>query len=528
MAGDLADSPVTKQKAKADKVWEARAPWTQLYDECIEYVLPWRKAKGSGNSTGRVFDLTSTYGAVNFGNNLADDLFPTASEKFQYIPGPLPKGRMLGKKLISFEESVLKVSKQVDPFFQSGGFDTAAKEACYDLGMGTGAILPMHGDERTPIRFINVPFQQLAIKSDAWRRLNYASWKQTLSVEAVYEAFKDRGQFDKEFIDLAKSKPNEDCVLYQDFIKTNFGWKWVAYHDKSCTQFIIEEKTVTQPICIMRYHITPGEDYGLGVIPLALPAVKTLNKTQELTLRSAAIQMLGIWAYRAGGTFNPDTVNLGPGEFWAMQSTGGQFGADVTRLDTASGRLDVASMLIEGLRADIKMVLMDNRIGQSEGTPESAQQIIARMQERTKANMGAYGRLAEEGMPILAARATEILYQKGMVSMPMHLNELLISVRVLSPMQQALDAKKLESSIMYFDMAASIAGPQAIDEHVNPDVILKAARRVLALDEDVAPNDERRAEIRKAKAEKQSAEQAMAVALEAAKIKPDQAGQVIS
>jgi hypothetical protein len=44
----------------------------------------------------------------------------------------------------------------------------------------------------------------------------------------------------------------------------------------------------------------------------ALPTIKTVNKAQELTLKAAAIQLLGIWGFRAGGTFNPDTVRLGP------------------------------------------------------------------------------------------------------------------------------------------------------------------------------------------------------------------------
>ena len=42
----------------------------------------------------------------------------------------------------------------------------------------------------------------------------------------------------------------------------------------------------------------------------ALPTVKTQNKAQELALKAFAIQMLGIWAYRSGGTLNPDT------DFW--------------------------------------------------------------------------------------------------------------------------------------------------------------------------------------------------------------------
>ena len=86
------------------------------------------------------------------------------------------------------------------------------------------------------------------------------------------------------------------------------------------------------------YFRVAGETRGRGPITLALPSIKTVNKAQELALKSAAIQMLGIWGYRANSGFNPDTAAQQPGSFWAMQSTGGILGPDVTRLDPAAGR----------------------------------------------------------------------------------------------------------------------------------------------------------------------------------------------
>src|SRR5262249_10141999 len=152
---------------------------------------------------------------------------------------------------------------------------------------------------------------------------------------------------------------------------------------------IVEETYKTQPMAVPRYHRVPGEPYGRGPIILAMPTIKTLNKALELTLKSAAIQMLGIWGYRPGGAFNPDTVRLGPGEFWPMQATGGVLGPDVTRLDTASGKVDVGQLVTQELRLQVQSMLGDDRLPEKGATPVSATEIMARMKRIQQNYMGA-------------------------------------------------------------------------------------------------------------------------------------------
>ncbi|WP_196301745.1 hypothetical protein, partial [Streptococcus pneumoniae] len=77
----------------------------------------------------------------------------------------------------------------------------------------------------------------------------------------------------------------------------------------------------------------------------------------ELTLKAAAIQMLGIWGYRPGGAFNPDTARLAPGAFWPMSSTGGVMGPEVARVDTAAGRVDVGQLISSELRLQVQAAM---------------------------------------------------------------------------------------------------------------------------------------------------------------------------
>ncbi|MBO6816518.1 MAG: hypothetical protein JJ891_16810 [Rhizobiaceae bacterium] len=520
-------TPVARQLVKAKAVWETRNHWNRYIQNAYDYALPHRQNVGKTSTfdIDKLTDMTAPMGAMYFAGNLQKDLFPAASSKFTYEAGPLLQNELKARELIVLEKEYQGIANRVDPFFQSGDFDTSANEACMDLGIGTGAIMPVHGDKHQPLFFANVPFENLACKGDLWGRLTYISWKQRLTIEEIHYGFRDTGRFSDAFMEQLKSKPNDELEIYQDFWKTAHGWIWVAYTEKYCTEFIIEARTRTQPIAVMRYFRGPGEPYGRGPILLGMPTIMTLNKAQELALRSAAVQLLGIWGYRTGGTFNPDTAHMGPGEFWPMMSTGGQFGPDVQRLDPATANFNIARVVIDGMRDDIKGLLLDNRLEQKGLTPPSASQIVASLQDRADANIGAFGRLSRESMPVLAPRATEILYEQGYIQSPVQLNELLVTTKVRSPMQQALDARKLEASVTYFDMVTAIAGPQNSDEHIKADEVLADARKVLDIDHRLAPSNEERQSIRQQKQQQIAVATAAEYALEAAKIPQDQQAQ---
>ncbi|MDZ7822572.1 MAG: portal protein [Ahrensia sp.] len=123
------------------------------------------------------------------------------------------------------------------------------------------------------------------------------------------------------------------------------GWQFAAFTEY-CDEFIVSAFSKAKPIATPRFYRGPGEAYGRGPLMMALPTIKTANKAQEIASESAAIQMLGIWAYRAGSAFNPNAVKAGPGEMWALESTGGILGPDITRLDTPNARFDIAKMVI--------------------------------------------------------------------------------------------------------------------------------------------------------------------------------------
>jgi hypothetical protein len=508
-------SAVAKQRLRSSQCWSLRSGWDALYQDAYDYVLPNRRPGGQGKTkspVSMIFDMTGPNSAVHCAGEIQRQVFPAATP-FTFETGPLVAAHLTLAEKKVFDKKLNAQAEFIYPFFKTGEFDTAMHETCTDLTIGTGVLLPLKGPSiNEPLIFVSIPQDECAIGQDAWGRVNYVSWKrQNLGREAIREAW-PKGSFSQEFVETAATHPYQEITVFQDFYKLPDGrWRFVAYLEKG-DDFIVQEDYRTQPIAVARFYRWPGEAYGRGPVLFALPSIKTANKAQELALKAAAIQLLGIWGFRAGGTFNPDTVRVGPGEFWPMQSTGGLLGPDVQRLDPSAGRIDVARLVISNQQNQIREALLDTRIFDDGGTPPSASEVALRQAQNAKVHIGAYGRLNRETIAVIVPRAMEILNEWRILPELMSFNELLVSMYINSPMAAALKADELSGMINYYKLALEVVGPQAIGQHIHQDRFLDRSRQIMLVKPDIVPTEAER----KAASGQAAEENVAAVAGEAA------------
>ncbi len=484
-----------------------RGAWDAIYQEAYDYVLPNRRPGGFGKTkrpTQLIFDMTGPNSAMQCAGEIQRQVFPAATP-FTLELGPLVAGRIDPRMKDGANRMLAATAHLTYPFFKTGAFDTSMHEVCTDLTIGTGVMLPLKGPSiEQPLIFIAIPQDEVAVMQDAWGRVNFVSWKRMIGREAILEAW-PQGGYSEDFRREAASKPYQEIEVFQDFWRGPDGvWRFGAYLSRD-GDFIAQRSYRTQPIAVARFYRWPGEAMGRGPVLFALPTIKTANKAQELALKAAAIQLLGIWGYRAGGTFNPNTVRVGPGEFWPMQATGGVLGPDVQRLDPATGRLDIARMVISNQQQQIREALLDTRIADDGGTPASASEIAARMQQNARVHIGAYGRLHTELTAVIVPRAMEILHEWRILPTLMSFNELLVTMSINSPMAAALKADELQAMINYYQLATSVVqAPAAVEQFVKRDVLLDRARQAMLVSPELVPTDDER----QAAAEAAQAEQA--------------------
>lgn len=438
---------------RADKAWATKSATKWLYDEAYQFAIPFRRpAKwNQGSRVDNLFDETAIASTFHGAGTLKEDLFPSGQPFFKLETSAIGKAaaRANGLDPVDVDRNLGNITDQVIPFFQTGEFDQSTTEMCIDLYAGTGILIPMRGDDANPVRYVTPPMDECALEPGAFGDTVFLSWRTKLTRRAI-KAQWPKGVYSKDFEDqLAGDGADREVDICQDFWQDGKVWRFAAYLKEGAADNdnlpIVTESYRTKPFAAPRYHRVPGETEGRGPILLAMPAIKTVNKAQELTLKSSAIQMLGIWAYRPGGTFNPDTARIAPGAWWAMSSTGGVMGPDVTRMDTGTGNVQIGQLISQDLRQRIQVILNDDRLPDKSGsTPISASEVVARM-ARVKANyIGAFGRLINEIIPVIVPRVMEILYDAMLLQTDLKPDQLFVQIKVTSPMAAAMRINHLQ------------------------------------------------------------------------------------
>jgi hypothetical protein len=532
-------------RRRADAAWLDRSVWSDIYQDAYRFTTPYRRPvngpngsdKGS-NRTDHLFDNTGVVSTFRGAGQMQQDLFPPGQEFFRLKPGPVTK-LVAGKRGMGdnggptleeageganpgaddqaprdfawFERQLDQVTAQIQPFFLSGEWDNAVSELCLDLYLGTGVMLILEGDRDNPIRFVCLPIDEVALEPGPYGDVAALFWKTKMTRRAIKAAF-PKGVFPKQFDDDCEKNADEEVELRQDFTRTPKGWRLIVTVEKSETPVTTQDYR-TQPFVAARYFRVPGETMGRGPALLALPSIKTLNKVMELTLKAAAIQMLGIWGYRPGGTFNPDQARIAPGAWWPMQATGGVMGPDVTRLDTAAGRMDVANIVLQELRTQVQAALHDEHLPDGGATPKSATEIMARMARVKQNYVGAFGRMIHEVIPVVVRRAIEVLYKRGLLTVDIKIDQLLVAIDVMSPLAQALKADAHKTTVEAMQMVAALEGPQGVARRFKLDEIIPEMIKDLGVNSEYVRTVKELAEFDQAASQQQQAATVMQAAL---------------
>lgn len=489
------DFSLDQHRRRAREAWSIKQSWQYLYDECYTYAIPYRGpgnkwGPGSARSIDNLFDDTAISSTFHGAGALKEDLFPSGQAWFKYEAGPMVAvaAKLDGRNGAEFGKQIEMISDQIMPFFQTGEFDQAATEMCIDLYAGTGCILPLEGDNENPVRFVAISTDEIAVEPGPYNDVAGVYWTTQMTRRQIFASF-PRGTFPGEFLEALKGDGAESKIkIHQDFVSKGKGGRWCLYvHLEGYDSVVAYEEYRTQPIVVPRYHRVPGESYGRGPIMLALPAIKTSNKAQELTLKAFAINMLGIWGYRPGGAFNPDTARIAPGEMWAMTSTGGVLGPDVMRMDPATGNVNMASLVSQNLTDRIRATLNDDRATSNGKTPVSATEYAGELARLKQNYIGAFGRLIHEIVPPLVRRVSEILYKKGILKTDLKPDQLFIQVKVLSPLANSIKMSHVQPFMQYLQLLGGLGQnpqrfvdlDQALDDlYVDMDLPAKWHRTV--------------------------------------------------
>ena len=437
--------------------------WRQIYEDCYEYGLPQRNLydgyyEGGGapgqNKMARVFDSTAINSTQRFANRIQSGLFPPYGRWCRLEPGPdIPAERQIEVQdiLDSYSDKMFSVLRQ-------SNFDLAMGEFLMDLAVGTAVMLVQPGDENTPVRFTAVPQYLVSIEEGAHGKVDNVYRRMRLKAEAIAQHWKD-AEISPRLARAISEKPTEEIDLIESTIldpvqgEYHYCVTWVEGKEK-----IVHRTTTSSPWIVARYMKVAGEVYGRGPLVTAIPDIKTLNKTLELLLKNASLSIAGVYTAADDGVLNPQTIRIVPGAIIPVARNGGPQG-DSLKMLPRSGDFNVAQIVINDLRMNVKKILLDDTLPPDNMSARSATEIAERMRELSQNLGSAFGRLIAETMVPLVARVMHVMDERGLIAMPLRVNGLEVKVTPVSPIAQAQNMGDIEKITQWVQLSSSL-GPE--------------------------------------------------------------------
>lgn len=503
-------------EARRNTAQRERDTFQPLLDEAYQYAIPFRKGtQKTGKAEKRVdqvFDHTAIDSAFRFAGKIQQDLWPPGQENFILEPGPIIRDKKEREALAPELEGITNVCQA---FFDDGDWDTAFHETALELSAGTGAMLLNPSEDPNGLWDpISVPIEELLLERGVNNKISGIFWDRKMTYRELGDTWPD-GSFGEALKKLIEDKAGEEVDVKVDsiFEPKKRIWRQIVWCKKQ-TAIIFERQSRTCPWLTPRYFRVPGETYGRGPVMLAMPTIKTLNTAARLQLQAAAIAMLGIYTAVDDGVFNPDLAPLNPGAFWKVSRNGGSLGPSVNRFPDP--RLDLSNLVLNDMRLSVKATMMDQSLPPDGAAVRSATEIMERVKRLASDHLGAFGRLVKEIVIPAVQRSIEIAYNKGLIETDIPIDQLLVRVRVKSPLAIAREAQRVETIINWLQMVIAIAGslqsPQMTGQVAKVIPALTDIGRLLGVPSEYIMTDKEREELQQEEQEQAAAAAALAVA----------------
>jgi hypothetical protein len=470
-------------KARSQKAWGDRDRWTKVLLDAYDYIAPYRMStrlyeKAPGNRTDKIFDNTGSMALVRSAGRLQQDLFPPGVQWFELEPGPGVKAA--GGDPEQVAQELQQLTQVIWPTFLTGEWDMALIEMLFDVLISTGFMMILKGDEMKPVRFVSASMDEVAVDQGPYASIDGVFWKRKWPLRGIMETW-PHGNYPEAMKASAVTSPEDTTMLLQDTVSIDNGRSYQLWvYTENAEAPIWTETSLTNPWITPRYFRMPGQAYGFGPALLTLPTIKTLNKAQEFTLKAAALAMSGIFTRIDDGVFNPDLARIEPGAMWTVERNGGVLGPSIARLDIP-GNMNVSNIVLQDLRQQVNSGMFEQSIPPDANSPKSASEIVMRLMKLAQDHAGAYGRLINEIVLPAVPRIIEILHSLGAIKTRIRIDQLLVMLKVTSPLAQAFNAGRIQPRVEFMQLVQSLAGPQALSQMMPVNSVLASIGKAMGI-----------------------------------------------
>jgi hypothetical protein len=459
-----ADKAACQALARFERAKQIRQPWESEFQEAYDYTMPMKEslfASTTGHRrTDKILDETGVVALAECTSRIQAGLIP-------------PFGRWAGLEAGSDVEpdqrhdvnaQLEQVTDVIFEVLAESNLNQEAPEAIQECLLSLGCLEVEEGDALNPIIFKAIPIPRLWVDvgpddrlcayyfANRYRlsqlRVRYPRADIPAALIDAYEKCHDGG--DDPLVPVVEeirrdyAQPNEER-----WIKTV-----VAEGEKAVLATEKYEGVGSCPYIGFRWAKVAGESWGRGPLLNAMPAIRTCNLTIELILENAEMAITGISTVEDDGVVNVDAITLVPGTLIPIAP-----GSGGIKNVPVGGNFDVAQLVLNDMRANIKRALFNEMLGNPGKTPMSATEVTERTADLARQIGAAFGRLQAEFVQPLLRRVIYILRKKGLIEMP-QVDGRVIKIVATSPLSRAQNMQDILQFQQYGDLITAQFGPQ--------------------------------------------------------------------
>ena len=387
-----------------------------------------------------------------------------------------------------------EVTEYVFEILQNSNFAQEVHESFLDLAVGTGILCVEEGDSLNPVNFSAIPLPHVVLDTGPDDRIDHVFRERKKVKFEHLPLMYPRSTFDPKVMAMMAGDRTTDVleVVCRDYSRKN---EEAYYHYAICqtTKTMLYKKEMqgvgSNPFVCFRWSKCAGEIYGRGPLINALSAIKTTNLTIELILENAQMSISGIYQMEDDGVVNPDTIQLVPGSIIpkAMGSQGLQ-------PINAAGRFDVAQLVLNDMRLNIKRALYNDMLGDPNKTPATATEVAERMADLSRRMGSAFGRLQAELVQPVLQRVIYILKKQGRIDLPT-VNGREIKIKSVSPLAQAQANQDISSVARFLELVGGTFGPEMLQLLIDGEQVAIHLARKFGVPESLIRDEDQRRQI---------------------------------
>ena len=469
-------------KKRFTKAKATRQLWNSTLEEAYDLFLPNRQTQrnqspGEQRFT-RLYNSTGVHSLQEFVNNLKQSLLPSYQQWAEVKPsGKIEAEVEMGQ---ATQDDVDELARQMDivirvvfRYIWASNFDQSAHESLQDAAVSTGAMLLLDNDDkRDPLNFLPIPMSELIIEGNGKGGIGGVFREhapKARDIKALFPKAKD----DQEIEELALSNPDKEVAVIEGTLWNHESkvWDYEVYIELAGRKIFFTDIYKVSPWIIFRLGVAPGETMGRGPAINALPTMRVLNKlVSQLIYNNDMANSPPAMMDTNASLLDVSNVSLTPQSILPVQySFDGQMSA-FKYLETKANFNVGAGMKAE-YQQEIRNMFSLPMLGAVTDPTKSATEMNIRNQQALSQQAAMFGRLQQEMVSAIIARAYYILASYDIVPKELEIGGEVANVKATSPLARVQDAADVEGTMRFIQTAMSFgeSGMAMLATTINSD-----------------------------------------------------------